>query len=279
MKNIFRLFVVAATMIAIVAAVGCSKESDEPTEPQPTVNSVVIDFEGAAWSALNATTAGKCYSAEIMTEDYAFASNPATLSSKPEYATESGYTYYAAGFTLSSYNTADAATYGSYEYDLYLYNPASRNPTQGGGHNGSNNFMVAYGTVGSLVPEAPLGQPILYFADGVERTIKSCYVASTSYFVNVARNGNSFAEPLGEGDVVKIYATGFDKSGRQTGVVEKVFARKGNLTEQWSKWDLSALGAVVKVNFDVLGGPETPYGMTTPKYFAIDDISIEWEQK
>ena len=276
MKNIFRLFIVAATMTTMVAAVGCSKD-DEPNEPD--VISVVIDFEGAAWNALNATTAGKCYSAEIMTEDYAFASNPATLSSKPEYATESGYTYYAAGFTLSSYNTADATAYGSYEYDLYLYNPASKNPTQGGGHNGSNNFLVAYGTVGSLVPEAPLGQPILHFADGVARTIKSCYVASTSYFVNVARNGNSFAEPLGDDDVVKIYATGFDKSGRQTGVVEKIFARKGNLTEQWTKWDLSALGEVVKVNFDVLGGPETPYGMTTPKYFAIDDITIEWEQK
>ena len=274
MKNLFRLFIVAA----MVAVVGCSKENEE-NEEQPIANSVLIDFEGPKWDAISATTLGKSYSAEIMTEDYAFASNPATLSSKPEYATESGYTYYAAGFTLSSYNTVDATAYGSYEYDLYLYNPASKNPTQGGGHNGSNNFLVAYGTVGSLIPEAPLGQPILHFADGVERTIKSCYVASTSYFVNVAKNGNSFAEPLGESDEVKIYARGFDKSGRSTGVVEKVFARKGNLTEQWTEWDLSALGKVETVHFDVLGGPETPYGMTTPKYFAIDDITIEWEQE
>ena len=270
MKNIFRLFVVAA----MVAAVGCSKENDNPT-----VNGVVIDFEGAEWNALNAATAGKCYSAEIMTEDYAFASNPASLASEPVFISESGYSYYASGFAVSSYNTADCTTYGSYEYDLYLYNPASKNPTKGGGHNGSNNFLVAYGTNASILSNAEDGQPALHFADGVERTIKSCWVASTSYFVNVATNGNPFAEPLGDDDVVKIYATGFDKSGRQTGVVEKVFARKGNLTEQWTKWDLSALGEVVRVNFDVLGGPETPYGMTTPKYFAIDDITIEWEQE
>jgi hypothetical protein len=67
-------------MTTMVAAVGCSKD-DEPNEPD--VISVVIDFEGAAWNALNATTAGKCYSAEIMTEDYAFATNPASLSSEP----------------------------------------------------------------------------------------------------------------------------------------------------------------------------------------------------
>ena len=269
MKKLFALF----AAVAMVAAVSCSKDDE------PAVNSVVINFEGAEWNAINATTLGKCYSAEVMTEDYAFANNPASLAVEVVYSSEYGYSYYAGGFTVSSYNTADCAAYGSYDKDLYLYNPNCQNPTKGGGHNGSDNFLVAYGFVGSLVPEAAVGQPILYFADGVARTIKSCYIASTSYFVNVAKNGNSFAEPLGNDDEVKIIAKGYDKSGRETGVVEKSFARKGSLTEQWTAWDLSALGEVVKVRFDILGGPETDYGMTTPKYFAIDDITIEWPQK
>ena len=233
----------------MVAAIGCSKENDAPT-----VNGVVIDFEGAEWNALNAATLGKCYSAEIMTEDYALANNPVSLASEPVFVSESGYSYYASGFTVSSYNTADLAAYGSYEYDLYLYNPASKNPTKGGGRNGSNNFLVAYGTDASILSNAEDGQPALHFADGVERTIKSCWVASTSYFVNVAKNGNSFAVPLRDGDVVKLYAKGYDKSGRLTGVVKKDFARKGALTEQWTEWDLSALGKVKTVHFcDFLG--------------------------
>lgn len=269
MKRFFTLL----AAVAMVAAVGCSKDDE------PAVNSVVINFEGAEWNAINATTLGKCYSAEVMTKDYAFANNPASLAVEVVYSSENGYSYYAGGFTVSSYNTADCTAFGSYDKDLYLYNPHSQNPTKGGGHNGSDNFLVAYGFVGSLVPEAAVGQPILYFTDGVARTIKSCYIASTSYFVNVAKNGNSFAEPLGDSDEVKIIAKGYDKAGRATGVVEKSFARKGNLTEQWTAWDLSPLGEVVKVRFDILGGPENDYGMTTPKYFAIDDITIEWPQK
>ena len=270
MKRFFSVLAVAA---AVIATVGCSKDEE------PKMNSVVVDFEGAEWNTINATTLGKCYSAEIMTEDYAFPSNPASLSVDVVFSSEYGYSYYAGGFTVSSYNTADLATYGSYDKDLYLYNPRSQNPTKGGGHNGSNNSLVAYGFVGSLVPEAAVGQPILYFTDGVARTIKGCYIASTSYFVNVAKNGNSFAEPLGDNDEVKIIAKGYDKSGHETGVVERTFARKGSLIEQWTAWDLSALGEVVEVRFDIWGGPETDYGMTTPKYFAIDDITIEWPQK
>ena len=269
MKNLFRLFIVAA----MVAAVGCSKENDNPA-----VNGVVIDFEGAEWNALNAATLGKCYSSEVMTKDYVWRDEVSKLTSEPIFSSYGDYEYYAGGFTVSSYNTADCTTYGSYEYDLYLYNPRSQNPTQGGGRNGSNNFLVAYGNLDD-VEGAVDAQPTLHFADGVARTIKGCYVATTSYFVNVANNGNPFAEPLGEADQVKLYATGYDAVGRVTGVVEKVFARKGALTEQWSAWDLSALGEVVKVRFNILGGPSTPYGMTSPKYFAIDDITIEWTEE
>ena len=270
MKHIFRLFIVAAIM---AAAVGCSKDDE------PNINRVVIDFEGAAWNELNAATAGKCYSTELMTEDYIWRDEATSLTMEPIFSAFGDYKYYAGGFSVSSYNTADCSAYGSYEYDLYLYNPHSQNPTKGGGHNGSNNFLVAYGNLETLIPEAIDAQPTLYFADGVARIIKGCYVASTSYFVNVANNGNPFAEKLGDEDEVKIYATGYDATGKRTGHVEMSFARKGRLTTEWTAWDLSALGEVVKVRFNILGGPSTPYGMTTPKYFAIDDITVEWEQK
>ena len=269
MKRFFSVLAIAA---AVIAMVGCSKDEE------PQMNSVVVDFEGAEWNAINAATLGKCYSSEIMTEDYAFTDAASSLSMEPIFSDYDGYKYYAGGFTVSSYNTADINAIGSYEYDLYLYNARSQNPNKGGGRNGSDNFLVAYGNLDSVEGSID-ARPTLRFADGVARTIKGCYVASTSYFVNVCNNGNSFAEKLGDDDEVRLYAYGYDASGRLTGSVEMSFARKGRLTTEWTAWDLSALGEVVSVRFNILGGPSTPYGMTSPKYFAIDDITIEWPQK
>jgi hypothetical protein len=30
------------------------------------------------------------------------------------------------------------------------------------------------------------------------------------------------------------------------------------------------------VRFNILGGPRDDYGMTTPKYFAIDNLYVGW---
>ena len=269
MKRFFSVLAVAA---AVIAMVGCSKDEE------PKTNSVVVDFEGAEYDAFNASLVGKCYSSELVTENYVWRDGETSLACEPIFSDYDGYKYFAGGFSVSSYNTADLAVYGSYEYDLYLYNARSQNPVKGGGRNGSNNFIVAYGNLDTVEGSID-ARPTLHFADGVARTIKGCYVASTSYFVNVATNGNSFAEKLGKVDQVRLYATGYDAAGKITGQCEMNFARKGQLTTEWTAWDLSALGEVVSVRFNILGGPTTPYGMTSPKYFAIDDITVEWSQE
>jgi hypothetical protein len=33
---------------------------------------------------------------------------------------------------------------------------------------------------------------------------------------------------------------------------------------------------VVSVRFNITGGPTDEWGMMSPRYFAIDDITIEW---
>lgn len=78
-----------------------------------------------------------------------------------------------------------------------------------------------------------------------------------------------------EGDKITLAATGCDKMRRKTGSVTMTLAEKGNITKSWRQWDLSALGAVTKVRFNITGGPTDEWGMMSPKYFAIDDITIE----
>ena len=75
-----------------------------------------------------------------------------------------------------------------------------------------------------------------------------------------------------------IHATGYDAAGAETATVSLSFAKKGQLIKSWTAWDLSALGEVVKVRFDMTGGPATEYGMTIPTYYAVDDVVVEWEK-
>lgn len=54
--------------------------------------------------------------------------------------------------------------------------------TTGGGHDGSDNFLIGYGNYDEAHPDYGDSRPIFAFPDGVARTIQSCYINSTCYF-------------------------------------------------------------------------------------------------
>ena len=255
------------TLALLLAAVACTNTDDNK-------KTVTLDFEGDAWNALSATTAGKEYSSDIVAGGYAWSDAQSGLKSEALIDDSYGYTYIRSGMLVSSYNSADYATYGDYTKDLYVYNPDSKSTTSGGGHNGSDNFLIVVGNYNALENSDDLAE--MHFADGKARKILSCYVNATTYFLNIVKNGNPFSPALGNDDQIIISATGYDESGNETATVEMPFARKSVYVNRWMAWDLSPLGKVVRVKFDVTGGPATEWGMTTPKYFAIDDITIEF---
>ena len=51
------------------------------------------------------------------------------------------------------------------------------------------------------------------------------------------------------------------------------------MVTEWTKWDLSPLGKVVKVafNFSASEDQKGSYGMNCPAYFAYDDVAVRWE--
>lgn len=258
MKRYFLLIAV------VLLGVGCS-DDDSPQRS-------TITFEGEEWNAISASTYGEPYSSVMVADGYAWRDAATSLSSRALV----DYTYGAyirGGMLVSSYNTSDVATYGDYSKDLYVYNANSKSPTSGGGAEGSDNFLVVVGNYDDYSNGDERAE--IFFADGVARTILDCQVNSTTYFLNVAQNGNAFSAPLSDDDVVELFATGYDAAGNQTATASMVLARKGKYITEWSAWDLSALGRVVKVRFNIKGGPMTEWGMTTPKYFAIDNINIE----
>ena len=257
-----RFFTFALLAVA-AAAISCSKDDDNTI-------TATISFEGSEF-----TTAAKPYSADVTKEGDSWQDKATTLSCKPIFVDSYGYKLYCGGLTVSSFNSKDVARFGSYEYDLYAYNAANADSQKGGGNNGSDNFAVFCQI--EIDPSVD-SRPTLAIADGKPRRIMGCYVNSTTYFLNVAENGNAFSPALGSNDVITLYATGYDKSGKETATAELEFARKGAMTKGWKAWDLSALGEVASVRFAILGGPSDEWGMKTPKYFAIDDIVVEWER-
>ena len=258
------------TFALLLAAVACTKNKDNN-------HTITIDFEGAGWNAHSATTAGTTYSSDLVAGGYKWSDAASSLTAEPLIDDSYGYTYIRSGMLISSYNSADIATYGDYTKDLFAYNPDSASTTSGGGHNGSDNFLIVVGNYNAIANSDDLAE--MHFADGKARKVLGCYVNYTTYFLNIAKNGNPYSPALAEGDApIKLTATGYNAIGAETGSAEMTFARYNNFLNDWTAWDLSALGEVVSIKFNLTGGPTTEWGMTTPKYFAIDDITTEWNE-
>lgn len=250
--------------ILIVAslAFACS-DSDEPQQFLPEGHT--ITFEEAWFEPFYATSP---YSGMAVTPDYIWCDQATTLSSKPIFTTSGDYTFYGGGATVTGYTSSTYGVEHDYTQDLYFYQEASLAAVQ-------NHALVLYGNYEAEAIGAMDLRPEIYFADGVERKILAAEIAPTCYFLIVATEGNAFSPAMGEGDEIIVSATGFNAAGEITGVSHFTLASHDDIVNSWRVWSLSELGKVAKVQFNIVGGPTNEYGMSTPKYFALDNIVVE----
>ena len=253
-------------LLGALALSGCSV-----SEPGNEGNTYTIDFESDYFDNIVADNPSMW---GFMTEGYSWIDTHSSLYHEAIFTHEYGYALYRGGLALSNYNCNDVRSFGTYETDLYVYNSKNKNAVTGGGAGGSDNFLVAYGNYEPEVDAESDMRPTISFADGKARTIKGCQVCTTSYFINIAENGNAFSPAMKQGEQIRIYATGYDAEGREGKSVSMLLAQKGKIVKQWTSWDLTPLGKVVSVKFNIQGGNTDEWGMTTPKYFALDDIVI-----
>ena len=190
------------------------------------------------------------------------------------------YCYWGGGHAISNYSTGDIETYGGFETQLTVYKKGVSGLSHtGGGHNGSDNFAVHYGYMDGSQFNKTENLPALTFADGSEHVIDHMYVNTTTYLLNCLVNGNGLTAKIGTDDWVKLVATGYDTKGTKTGeTVIYLCNGPDNIIMDWTKWDLSSLGKVSKVTFNVTGSSDNGYGFSQPAYFAYDDVAVRFEK-
>lgn len=170
------------------------------------------------------------------------------------------------GFTVS--NRTDVTTPG-------FGNPGSA--IAGGGF-GDANYAVGY------VDGAGLSLGFVSAGGVVPETMR---VTNTTYAALSMRDGDAFAKQFGgadggDPDYFRLTIEGIDATSAVTGTVEFYladyrFADDGRdyIVESWEEVDLSTLGSgVTELRFSLESSDMGPFGMNTPSYFAMDELSF-----
>ncbi|BBL73942.1 DUF4465 domain-containing protein [Methylomagnum ishizawai] len=191
--------------------------------------------------------------------------NPGTfasgLASFPNEMTDWGGFTTASGWAYSNMTDDTTPGYGN-QYSAYA----------GQAHSGGN-FGVDY--------VSGDGSPISF-----DQTVHvdGFYVTNTTYAALSMLNGDSFAKKFGgasgdDADWLKLTVTGL-KGGHESGTVDFYLAdyRPGDnsqdyIVKRWTWLDLSSLGAIDGLKFALSSSDVGQFGMNTPAYFAMDDLS------
>jgi len=112
--------------------------------------------------------------------------------------------------------------------------------------------------------------------------VNGFYVNNTTYAALDMQNGSSFSRAFttASNDWFKLTIEGFDAGGSTQGTKDFLLAdytgATGSIVSDWSFVDLTGLGDnVSSLGFTLTSSDNSQYGMNTPAYFAMDDLSVE----
>ncbi len=145
----------------------------------------------------------------------------------------------------------------------------------GGGYNNSDNYGVAYA--------ASFYGPceITLLSDPV--VVPGFYITNSSYAYSSMTCGDSFTKKFEKGDWFKLTITGYDEDNEVTGTKEYYLAdlrdpKKAYIINDWRYVDLSCLGEVSKIGFELSSSDNGDYGMNTPAYFCFDNFGAKGKE-
>ncbi len=154
----------------------------------------------------------------------------------------------------------------------------------GKGQNNSLQYALGYPSFATGVSDISFPQPA---------AVQGAYFTNTTYVYYTLLNGNRFAKKFGgesgnDQDWFKLTITGKDSAGAALGPINFYLAdyrdpdnrpddpRKDDfILNQWEWVDLTSLGGEVKtLEFGLSSSDVGPFGMNTPGYFAMDNLTV-----
>ncbi|QDU32302.1 hypothetical protein KS4_03340 [Poriferisphaera corsica] len=142
---------------------------------------------------------------------------------------------------------------------------------------GDDIYAVAYySTYASMKPTFSLDEAT---------TVSGLQITNATYTALSMKNGDSFAKKFGgatgnDADWLKVTFTGI-LSGQSVGDIDFYLAdyRFDNqlddyIVDSWEWVDLSALGLVDKIEITMTSSDVGSFGINTPTYFAIDNVTL-----
>lgn len=137
---------------------------------------------------------------------------------------------------------------------------------------GSGNYTVGY------VDSYNAVLPTIIIPNGMQ--VQSAMFTNTTYAAFSMLIGDQYAKKFGPDDWFRLTITGKDTAGGVTGTVSFDLASQGNVVKDWTWVGLTALGQNASTiefgldSSDHLLILDRDYGMSTPAYFAMDNLTL-----
>ena len=107
--------------------------------------------------------------------------------------------------------------------------------------------------------------------------VPGMYITNTAWVVDAIKNGDGMSDQPGGftyDDWLLLTITGWNGE-TTTGTVEFYLAKDNEYVTQWEYVDLGKLGKIDKLTFAITGTKTNTYGLTTPTYFAFDNLGAK----
>ncbi|RUL87304.1 DUF4465 domain-containing protein [Tautonia sociabilis] len=236
---------------------------------------VVVDFEDLALPPNSFHNGMPDAPVVGVTYDGSFTSGGATFNNTWRRSQFGSFTFDSwSGWSYSNLGSTITDPGGLTEYSRFQYHSAT-----GGGFGGSGNFGVAFGSSAIIdLPSLAAGAAAM-----------SVRITNTTYAVMSMLNGDQFAKKFGgasgnDPDFFELTIIGFDGLGATGSIIGEVpflladyrFADNSldYVVRDWRLVDLTSLLGSRSLGFRLRSSDEGVFGMNTPAYFALDELTI-----
>lgn len=134
-----------------------------------------------------------------------------------------------------------------------------------GGAYAGRNYAVWYHNVWGVAPD------VIRLTEAA--VVPGMYVCNNVYAYNSMVKGDAIAgDPFGENDWLLLTVNGSLNGQAVNSEVTFYLAKGTNIVTNWTYVDLSVLGKVDELSFNMTGSRTGSYGLNTPSYFCIDNL-------